>query len=152
MTSLLLSFNLPTSFINMVDLPPLLYICLYQWEFSFYACVCAQSLSRIQLFAPLSMNFPGKNTGAGCHFLFYGTFLTQGLKPHLRLLHCRRILYYWAIGEAPFPFIVFIFLIVAFSFPLIEVPLIFLVKLVSCRNWCWVEFFSCWTLLAFGCL
>ena len=29
---------------------------------------------------------------------------------------------------------------------------IFLVKLVSCRNWCWVEFFSCWTLLAFGCL
>ena len=38
-------------------------------------CVCAQSLSRVQLFAtpwtaahqsPLSMEFSGKNTGAGC--------------------------------------------------------------------------------------
>ena len=28
-------------------------------------------------------NFPGKNTGMGCHFLFQGIFLTQGLNPHL---------------------------------------------------------------------
>ena len=33
-------------------------------------------------------NFPGKNTGAGCHFLLQGIFLTQGLNPHL--LHWQR--------------------------------------------------------------
>ena len=33
-------------------------------------------------------NFPGKNTGVGCHFLLQGIFLTQGLNPCLlRLLH-----------------------------------------------------------------
>ena len=26
-------------------------------------------------------NFPGKNTGVGCHFLLQGIFLTQGLSP-----------------------------------------------------------------------
>ena len=26
---------------------------------------------------------PGKNSGVGCHFLFPGIFLTQGLNPHL---------------------------------------------------------------------
>ena len=31
-----------------------------------------------------------KNTGVGCHFLFQGIFLTQGLK--LGLLHCRQML------------------------------------------------------------
>ena len=35
-------------------------------------------------------DFPGKNTGVGCHFLLQGIFLTQGLNPHL--LHCKRIL------------------------------------------------------------
>ena len=30
-------------------------------------------------------DFPGKITGAGCHFLLQGIFLTQGL--NLRLLH-----------------------------------------------------------------
>ena len=35
--------------------------------------------------APLSMNFPGKNTGIGCHFLLQGIFWTQGL--NLRLQH-----------------------------------------------------------------
>jgi len=33
-------------------------------------------------------NFPGKNTGAGCHFLLQETFPTQGSNPHLLcLLH-----------------------------------------------------------------
>ena len=37
-------------------------------------------------------NFPGKNTGVGCHFLLQGIFLTQGLKlPLLGLLH-------WQVG------------------------------------------------------
>ena len=36
-------------------------------------------------------NFPGKNTGVGCHFLLQGIFLTQRLSPGLA--HCRRMLY-----------------------------------------------------------
>ena len=62
-------------------------------------CVCAESLSGVQLFAPqtvahhapLSRDSPGKNTGVGCHALFQGIFPTQGLNPHL--LYCRCILY-----------------------------------------------------------
>ena len=38
---------------------------------------------------------PGKNTGVGCHFLLQGTFLTQGLNPHLLLLLC------WQAGSLP---------------------------------------------------
>ena len=35
-----------------------------------------------------SWNFPGKNPGAGCHFLLQGIFLTQRLNPSLlHLLH-----------------------------------------------------------------
>ncbi|XDA72876.1 hypothetical protein R6Z07F_003154 [Ovis aries] len=59
--------------------------------------VPAQSLSRVQLFAtpwtvarqaPLSMEFPGKNTGVGCHFLLQGIFLIQESNLCLqRLLH-----------------------------------------------------------------
>ena len=60
-------------------------------------CMCALSPSHVQLFtipwtvacqAPLSMDFPGKNTGVGCHFLLQGVFPTQGSNPHLLcLLH-----------------------------------------------------------------
>ena len=35
-------------------------------------------------------DFPGKNTGVGCHSLLQGIFLTQEL--HLGLPHCRQIL------------------------------------------------------------
>ena len=42
-------------------------------------------------------DFPGKNTGVGCHFLLQGIFLTQGLNLHLQ--HCRQILYHWATRE-----------------------------------------------------
>ena len=62
-------------------------------------CVCAESFSGVQLFAPwtvthhapLSRDSPGKNTGVGCHALLQGIFPTQGSNPHL--LHCRCILY-----------------------------------------------------------
>ena len=37
-------------------------------------------------------DFPGKNTGVGCHFLLQGNFLTQGWNPGL--LHCRQTLYH----------------------------------------------------------
>ena len=39
-------------------------------------------------------DFPGENTGVGCHFLFQGIFPTQSL------LHCRWVVYRWATGEA----------------------------------------------------
>ena len=46
--------------------------------------------------APLSMGFPSKNTGVGCHFLLQGIFLTQGLNLLLlRLLH-------WQANSLPF--------------------------------------------------
>ena len=60
-------------------------------------CACAQSLSGVSFFetpwsvarqAPLPWDFSGKNTGAGCHFLLQGIFLTRGSNPHLLcLLH-----------------------------------------------------------------
>ena len=42
-------------------------------------------------------NFPDKSTGAGCHFLLQGIFLTQGSNPDL--LHCRQRLYLWATNQ-----------------------------------------------------
>ena len=42
--------------------------------------------------ALLSMGFPGKNTGVGCHFLLQEIFPTQGLNPGLP--HCRQTLYH----------------------------------------------------------
>ena len=59
-----------------------------------------QSPSHVQLFATTwtvaarllcPWDFPGKNTGVGCHFLLQGNFLTQG--SNLSLLHCWQILY-----------------------------------------------------------
>ena len=48
--------------------------------------------------SPLSssvQSFPGKNTGAGCHFLLQGIFLTHGLNSHLPcLLH-------WQVDSLP---------------------------------------------------
>ena len=59
--------------------------------------VHAQSLSHVRLFAtlwtvahqaPLSMGFPGKNTGVGCHSVLQETFPTQGTNSYLLcLLH-----------------------------------------------------------------
>ena len=40
-------------------------------------------------------NFPGKNMGAGCHFLLQGIFPTQGL--NLRLFHLLR----WQVDSLP---------------------------------------------------
>ena len=62
--------------------------------------------SHVQLFVTQGLysppgscpwDFPGKNTGVGCHALLQGIFPTQRLNPGL--LRCRRILYHWATGE-----------------------------------------------------
>ena len=51
--------------------------------------------------APLSMGFSDKNTGVGCHSLLQGIFLTQESNQHLLcLLHCKQILYCWAMGKS----------------------------------------------------
>ena len=74
------------------------------------SCVCAQSLQfnslqphglqHARLLCP--WDYPGKNTGVGCHFLFHGIliFPTQGLNPCL--LHCRQILYPLSQLESPY--------------------------------------------------
>ena len=59
-------------------------------ESSGMICVCV--LSHILLFQPHGLqpnrllcpwNLPGKNTGAGCHFLLQGIFPMQGSNLHL---------------------------------------------------------------------
>ena len=61
-----------------------------------WVCVCECSVvseSFVTLWAvacqdPLSMDFPGKDIGVGCHFLLQGIFPTQGSNPCLLcLLH-----------------------------------------------------------------
>ena len=43
-------------------------------------------------------DFPGKNTGVGCHFLLQGNFLTQGSNPHV--LNWQADSTIWATREA----------------------------------------------------
>ena len=46
---------------------------------------------------PRPWDFPGKNTGVGCHVLLQEIFSIQGWNwCLLHLLHCRRTLYHWA--------------------------------------------------------
>ena len=67
-------------------------------------CVCTAVLSLVQLFvsswtvacqAPLSMGFPGKNTGMGCHFLLHRIFLSQRSNP------CLFCLLNWQVDSLP---------------------------------------------------
>ena len=50
--------------------------------------------------ALLSMGFPGKNTGVGCHFLFRGVFPCQG--SNLHLLHWQASSLSLSYPESPF--------------------------------------------------
>ena len=65
------------------------------------ACTCSATsdslrpcrLQPTKLLCP--RDFPGKNTGVGCHFPLQGIFPTQGSNPHLlRLLH-------WQVDSLP---------------------------------------------------
>ena len=63
----------------------------------FLACMLMHAESCLTLCGPINYSspgfsgkwdFPGENTGVGCHALLQGIFLTQGLNPHLlHLLH-----------------------------------------------------------------
>ena len=68
------------------------------------ACVCAQLLSCVRLFVfPWTVahqilcpyNFPGKNTGVGCCFLFQHIFPAQGSNP------CLLPLLHWQVDSLP---------------------------------------------------
>ena len=74
----------------------------FHWDWLVLSCsVVSDSLWSYGLLPTKLLcpwDFPGKNTGVGCHFLLQGIVLTQG--SNLRPLHCRWILYCWALGEA----------------------------------------------------
>ena len=65
----------------------------------------ASGLYPARLLCP--WDFPGNNTGVGCHFLLQHIFPTQGLNPGL--LHCRQILYHWGIWETHAGMLKFLF-------------------------------------------
>ena len=71
-----------------------------------YVCLVTQScltLSNPMKHSPpgssVHGDFPGKNTGVGCHALLQGIFPTQGSNPFLQ--HCRKILYQLSHQESP---------------------------------------------------
>ena len=64
-------------------------------------------------------DYPGKNTGVGCHALLRGIFPTQGSNPGLP--HCRQILYHLSHQGRP--------LVCTFYGKPINIP----------QNWCSVE-------------
>ena len=53
-------------------------------------CLWPHGRQLTRLFCP--WDFPGTDTGVGCHFLLQGIFLTQG--SNLGPLHCRQTLYW----------------------------------------------------------
>ena len=72
----------------------------YRWRHSPYVFMLLSHFSHVQLFATSRIvanrllrpwDFPGKNTGVGCHFLLQGIFPTQESNPVLP--HCRWIIY-----------------------------------------------------------
>ena len=95
--------------IHCIYLPHLIYPVICGWTFRLFSCLFQafflkflkflmssvfQLLSRVWVFvttwtapyqAPLSMGFPGKNTGVGWYFLLQGIFLGQG--SNLSILH-----------------------------------------------------------------
>ena len=50
-----------------------------------------ETLWTVACQAPLSLDFPGKNIGMGCHFLLQGIFLTHRLNPSLPCLLKRQV-------------------------------------------------------------
>ena len=72
-----------------------------------YACVCTHVLSHVwlsrvwptRLLCP--WNFPGKNTGVGCHFLLWGSSRPVD-RTHVSCVSCigRQILYHCTTWEA----------------------------------------------------
>ena len=85
------------------DSLPLSHLGSPSWIISSVDCsVMSDSLQPLGLYPTRLLcpwNFPGKNTGVGCHFLLQGIFPTQGLNPGL--LHCRQMLYHLSHQGSP---------------------------------------------------
>ena len=94
--------------------PPVCLLLLPSWREHFsltfpdLASIVVQLLSCSWLFCdparlPSPWNFPGKNTGVGCHFLLEEIFLSQGSGSHkpTSCVFCagRQVLYNWATRE-----------------------------------------------------
>ena len=67
------------------------YICWGCILYVYMYTLCIQYTICIYVYRCGPWDFPGKNTGMGCHFLLQGIFPTQGSNPGL--LHCRQTLY-----------------------------------------------------------
>ena len=65
--------------------------CALSLQLCLTLCMAVDCMSPTRLFCP--WDSPGKNAGAGCHFLLQGIFPTQGLNPHLLCL------LYWQVGS-----------------------------------------------------
>ena len=63
------------------------------------SCLTLATLTLEPIMFHCPWDFPGKNTGVGCHFLLQGIFPTQELNPSL--LHSRRILYQLSYEGSP---------------------------------------------------
>ena len=75
---------------------------ILSWKWKWSHSVLSNSLqphglSPTRLLHP--WDFPGKNTGVGCHFLLQGSFLIQGSNPGLP--HCRQMLYHLSHQGSP---------------------------------------------------
>ena len=68
------------------------------WSVFARSMVVAQSFPTFCDPVVCPWDFPGKNTGVGCHPLLQGIFPTQG--SNLSLLHCRWILCHWTTCHA----------------------------------------------------
>ena len=88
-------------------IPPVILWSVFAALFLICCCCCAV-LSHVRLFVtPWTVHakficpwdFPGKNTGVGCHSLLQGIFSTQGSSPGL--LHCRQMLYHLSYWGSP---------------------------------------------------
>ena len=81
-----------------------------------YVCVCARTraLSHVQLFVTprttrllCPQDFPGENTGMGCHFLLQGFFWIQGSNPRLLWLRIGRWIFIGLYGSKwPWQFLI----------------------------------------------
>ena len=86
--------------------PPSLFLTLLFFTAVTSTCCCLVAKLCLTFLRPYGLyltrllcpDFPGKNTGMGCHFLLQDIFLTQGLN----CISCigRQILYHWATREA----------------------------------------------------
>ena len=67
--------------------------CLCSVTQSYLTLYDSWTVARARLLCP--WNFPGKNTGVGCHFLLQGIFLTEESNPGLLHLLC------WQVDALP---------------------------------------------------